>query len=100
LNGIAVGPIPEADTVFEVEVTLQPALSADEIDDFILEAWGEGLADGAVSTLLMMRGTPWYEPGQANYHKSMFEQAKNDAKNRLSVGFQSGNAIASGGKFI
>lgn len=100
LNGFAVGPIPKVDTALEVVVTLQPALMSDEVSDFIVEAWGEGIADGAVNTLLMMRDTPWYEPGQAAYHGEMFKQATNDAKNRISVGFQSGNARVAGGLFI
>lgn len=51
---------------------LKPSMSADVIPDFLYTEFGSALADGALSTLLLIPNQPYSNPQQAMYHGQRF----------------------------
>lgn len=45
------------------------------VPDFLLTQWGEPIACGALSKLLLQPQTQWYDPQRSNYYLSKFERA-------------------------
>jgi hypothetical protein len=45
------------------------------VPDFLLTQWGEPIACGALSKLLLQPQTQWYDPNRAAYYLSKFERA-------------------------
>lgn len=62
---------------------LKPSMNADVIPDFLYTEFGRDIADGALSTLLLIPNQPYSNPQQAMYHSGRFQAAldKNFAYN-------------------
>lgn len=52
---------------------LKPSLNADIIPDFLYTEFGPAIADGALSTLLLIPNQPYSNPQQAIYHGQRFQ---------------------------
>lgn len=47
----------------------------DQVPAFLLTQWGEAIADGALSKLLLQPQTQWYDPNRAQYYMGRFMRA-------------------------
>lgn len=66
-------------TTFAVSMIIKPSRAAQELPDFLLEDYGDAIADGVIAKLLLMPERPWSQPQLGAYHKGLFEDAKNKA---------------------
>jgi len=97
---IKLGPIPATSEIFEVYVVLKPSLTATEINTDLAEVWGEAIAAGAASNLMLMPDSQWYNPQGSAEQKRNFETAVTKARIRISTGNVNSSRPVSGGKFI
>jgi hypothetical protein len=74
----------------EVELSVFPSRSSCEIEEHFFEQFGDVIAYGALSHLLFMRGTDWYDPQHAGVNHRRFKDAINRAKVREEKGYQRG----------
>jgi hypothetical protein len=101
IGTVQVGRVPTETLIYVTEIAVKPSLDGTELPDDVAEAWGEGIADGAVYNLLMMEGTEWYNPDRASFHKGRFDNKVTDARIKKATGFKSiGSSRATGQKFI
>lgn len=56
---------------------LKPSMTADVIPDFLYSEFGRHIADGALSTLLLIPNQPYTNPQLASYYIERFEAALN-----------------------
>ncbi len=69
-------PAPEAAASAVVSRILKPSRAATELPDFLLEDFGDAIADGALADLLAMHETPWMNLTLAAAHAARFQSAK------------------------
>ena len=82
-TSIRVYPLPTAPTssdVMRIHAVYSLKRSATTIPDDIVERWGEVIASGAKSRLMVMPRVKWFEPKLAVYHGDLFASAKLAAK--------------------
>lgn len=83
LNAVVLFPIPDQDYIDEPlrgEIAVKPNRSATVVDELMIERYETALVHGAIARLLMISGTPWYNPQQASYHQSVFDREVEGAK--------------------
>jgi hypothetical protein len=83
LNAIILFPKPDQNYTTEPlrgEIAVKPSRSATQIDEIFLERFETALVSGALSRLLMVSNTPWYNPQQASYHRTIFDGELDKAK--------------------
>lgn len=83
LNSLILYPIPETAYTspgLNGVVSLKPSRTATVIDEVILDRYQTALISGALSRLLMIHGTLWYNPAQAAYHAGVFVDAVDRAQ--------------------
>jgi hypothetical protein len=70
-----VGLYPTPDTVYPVTVraSLKPSRFATTLDDELVEAWGEVIADGALARMFAQLQQPWGNPTLAAAHGGRFQ---------------------------
>lgn len=69
-------PAPSSAASVVVSRILKPSRAAQELPDFLLEDFGDAIADGALADLLAMHETPWMNLTLAAAHASRFQAAK------------------------
>jgi hypothetical protein len=74
-------PTPAWDQVqgIEYEYAYAPMLASCDLDGEFLERYGQDIAWGVLSNLLLMKGQKWYEPKLAEKFEMRWEKAKNSA---------------------
>ncbi len=97
---ISIGPLPTATYIALVKVSVQPSLTGTTISEQIAESWGEEIAEGAVSSLMLMKDAKWYDPKQSSVHLNNFNGAVADARIRSATGYSNTSQRARGGRFI
>lgn len=55
-----------------VTAAVAPTRASTDCPDWLLTRYSNAVADGALGTLLVMRGEPWYDPERALYHERLF----------------------------
>lgn len=66
-------PAPCSGDVFRIEMIFQPALSATQVGDVLLNTWAEQIAQGAKARLLRIPGKGWSDPVMAKFYDDRFE---------------------------
>lgn len=94
-NMLYILPPPDRDEPdgLEVELSVVPSQESCEIERFIYERYGQAIASHALSSLLRMKGTNWYDPSNAAIYYRQFKTAVNREKVRIEKGHQRGPLI-------
>lgn len=58
----------------EVEVIVQPKQDSCVLENYLYEFWAEGIAAGAISRLLLLPQTNWYDPKLATDFRTTFRK--------------------------
>lgn len=80
LNEVRFYPIPDDVYVFELDVHLRPDLDCKEMSENLYRKYGEAIAFGACSDLLMMPGQVWSNPNLAVVMEDRLMMKVNEAK--------------------
>jgi hypothetical protein len=88
-NGTQLQLIYAPDDVYavQVQVAVEPSLSSTTIEDAIASRYGMEIAHGALERLFLIPKKPWTDPSTAAYHKTLFDQAIQNAKDEAEQGF-------------
>lgn len=70
----------------EVEVTLIPGQDSCFVDRYIYAEYAEQIGYGALSRLLLIPDTNWYDPRSAGYYENRFRESIGSAKQEVSRG--------------
>lgn len=87
-NLVYVLPAPASDAKdgMELEFAVMPSLRSEMVDRVLLDRHADAIGQGALSRLLNMRGTPWYEPNLAQMayreYRTAFGRAKVEVEKR------------------
>lgn len=76
LNGIVLYPIPDrayTTDPLKGEIAVKPSRAATGVDEIIMDRFETALVSGALSRLLVVSNSPWYNPQQAAYHRQFFD---------------------------
>lgn len=68
---------PRSDNIVGIDVNNPILDSLNVVPEWMMQQFGERLADGALSRVLMMEGERWYNPERAAYHRALFDSALN-----------------------
>ena len=93
-NTIRFVPVP-SETVTDAyyfRAAIKPTLSAEEIDDLLVNKYDEVLIHGAKAYLFMTPRKPWTDLQMAQYHQAAFLAAIPDARSEATDEFQTGVA--------
>jgi hypothetical protein len=60
----------------EVEAVVAPKQDAEVLDNYLYEQWAQGIAYGAISTLIAIPQTNWYNPKEAERYELKFRKEK------------------------
>lgn len=58
---------------FTIKAALKPSYDSTSLPDYIGQMWGEQIASGALSRILVVPGVAWSNPKLAVYHFGIFE---------------------------
>ena len=64
----------------KIYAILEPVKSTDLLPDFLLERWGEGIADYAIWEMMSMSGREWSDRSMASTYKLKYESRVSEAK--------------------
>ena len=96
---LTLDPAPNADDkVVSVAVVLLPAITCNEVADFLVDRWGEAIAAKAAFDLKTDKGSkedpvPWYDPESAGLWLKRYNDGVGDAKAEVFSQMQSGEQI-------
>lgn len=69
-------PAPDYDGKAKLSLYLKPSIDAQDLPDFLIDHYGQDLANGALSRILMIPNQPYTDAGMAAFYGQMFQQAK------------------------
>ena len=64
----------------KIYAVLEPTKGTNIIPDFLLERWGEGIADYAIWEMMSMSGREWSDRSMASTYKMKYESRVSEAK--------------------
>lgn len=64
--------VPAAEGTLDLSLVLKPSEDAEQLPDFMVQAHGRALADGALAEILTIPGQPFYNPELAMFHSNRF----------------------------
>ncbi|MEA4857907.1 MAG: hypothetical protein AAGU21_01050 [Solidesulfovibrio sp.] len=81
-------PVPDTDIArgLFVRAGLAPVRGADEVEEELLETYGETIAHGAAARLFEIPRKAWSDMQLSAYHQQLFERGLSDAKVRVRKG--------------
>ena len=88
VNKVRFYPIPSADSDDEIFCTaaVRPARDQTEIDTFLYEKWEETIQAGALSDLLSIPESTWYNPDLASQMAETYKRGVRRARKTTTVG--------------
>lgn len=87
----ALNPTPDAAYDLNITVVVSPVDNVREIPETPLRKYSTVFESGALSQLLLMPGTPWYNPIEAGRHARVFAAGVSNGKAEVQRNFNTGS---------
>lgn len=87
-NGIRFYPTPNQDSDDEIflNTVVKPKRNVTEVDEFLWEKWEETIQAGAISSLLVIPGSSWYNDKVAKEFSKLFKRGYRKARKTAVAG--------------
>lgn len=83
----------------EVETTVKPKQDSCVLDNYLYQNWAEGIAEGAIASLLSIPQTNWFDRKESNEHQKLYRREITRARAYIDRSFQQ-RTVMRGEQFV